>query len=120
MAIAAAVKIVDYTRRKKKLVIALTFSGSYSTGGDTLNFTTMTNPSFVANANVAKIPSVADVVFQNGAGGYDFDFVPGTTLANSKIKIFSAANTELAAGAYNAALTGDTLNVEINRPIYGG
>jgi hypothetical protein len=120
MAIAAVVKAVDFTRRRRRVSLALTFSGSYATGGDTLNLTTVTNPSFLSAAGFSTIPTTTDVSFRNGAGGYDFDFVPGTTLANSKIKLFSAANTELAAGAYNAALTGDTLNIEISIPVYRG
>jgi hypothetical protein len=112
MALASVVRFVDYSRRRKVITLGVTFSGSYTTGGDTLDLTATTNPKYFVAAKFGTIP--VEFVVCNDAGGCGFEWVPGTTLANGKVKVFSAANTELAAGAYNAALTGDTLILELS------
>jgi hypothetical protein len=120
MTMAAVVKNTDFTRRRKKLNIEVTMSSNYATGGDTLNLTTMTNPNFLAGANVNSIPPQCDVAFKNGPGGYEPRWVPGTTLANGKVQIYSTGGTEVAAGAYPAALSGDKLEIEISSKMYSG
>jgi hypothetical protein len=84
----------------------LTFSGSYPTGGDTMDFTTVAD----------KLPSDQIIqVFadsQNGNSGY---YVPvqGTAFNNWKLKAFSGGGTELTAGAYPASVTTDIVQVTI-------
>jgi hypothetical protein len=84
----------------------LTFSGNYTTGGDTLDFTTVAD----------KLPSTQIIqVFadsQNGNSGY---YVPvaGTALNNWKLKAFSGGGTEIAAGAYPSSVTTDVVQVTI-------
>jgi hypothetical protein len=84
----------------------LTFSGSYPTGGDTLDFTTVAD----------KLPSDQIIqVFadsQNGNSGY---YVPvqGTAFNNWKLKAFSGGGTELTAGAYPASVTTDVVQITI-------
>jgi hypothetical protein len=74
----------------------LAFSGSYSTGGEAWDpLAGMGGPA----------PQTVFMVIVGGGAGYDFEY----DTVNKKLKLFSSANTELAAGAYNAALTGDTL-----------
>ena len=91
----------------------LTFSGSYSTGGDTLNLSGI--------ASLIPSGSLPLQVFvegngtgtnQSAAGGY-YVVLTGTTLANWLIKIFSGGGTELAAGAYPAAVTADIVTMQI-------
>lgn len=91
-----------------------TVSGNYSTGGDTVDFTTATqDASFLGTA----------AVLDTTQGPVNFDFwdvggniangvfpVIGTTLKNNKVKFTSAFNTEVAAGAYPGSLTGTTFN----------
>lgn len=77
----------------------LALSGSYATGGDAFDASSV----FSGPANVTTILMV-DV---SGGAGYTFEY----DKTNKKLKVFSAAGTELAAGAYPAALTGDTLIV---------
>jgi len=85
---------------------ALTFSGNYPTGGDTLDFTTVAD----------KLPSDQLIqVFadsQNGNAGY---YVPvqGSALNNWKLKAFSGGGTELSAGAYPASVTSDIVQLTI-------
>ncbi len=84
----------------------LTFSGSYPTGGDNLDFTQVAD----------KLPSTqiiqAFVDSQNGNAGY---YVPvqGNALNNWKLKAFTGGGTELSAGAYPASVTTDVVQITI-------
>lgn len=71
----------------------LTFSGSYATGGDTL-----TLPAFS--------PGIGNIVLVmvDDSAGYSITYQTGS----GRVQVYSAAGTELAAGAYPAAITGDT------------
>ena len=87
-------------------VATLTFSGSYPSGGDTLDFTTVAD----------KLPTTQIVqVFaesQNGNSGY---YVPvqGTAMNNWKLKAFAGGGTEITAGAYPASVTTDVVQLSI-------
>ena len=87
-------------------VATLSFSGNYSTGGDTLDFTTVAD----------KLPSTQIVqIFaesQNGNSGYYIP-VQGSTLNNWKLKAFLGGGTEVAAGAYPASVTSDLVQLSI-------
>jgi len=87
-------------------IAALTFSGNYSTGGDTLDFTTVAD----------KLPSTqiiqAFAESQNGNGGYYIP-VQGSALNNWKLKAFAAGGTEISAGAYPASVTSDIVQLSI-------
>lgn len=74
--------------------LQLTFSGNYSTGGDAFD------PTPFFPEGIGGIICVD----MNGIAGYGYEY----DKVNKKLKLFGAANTELVAGAYNAALTGDT------------
>ena len=84
----------------------LAFSRSYTTGGDTLDFTQVAD----------KLPTTQVIqVFaesQNGNAGY---YVPiaGTALNNWKLKAFTGGGTEISAGAYPASVTTDAVQVTI-------
>ncbi len=84
----------------------LAFSGSYPTGGDTLDFTQV----------IDKLPSTQLIqVFadsQNGNSGY---YVPiaGSALNNWKLKAFSGGGTEITAGAYPASVNSDVVQITI-------
>ena len=87
-------------------IATLAFSGNYTTGGDTLDFTTVAD----------KLPSTqiiqAFADSQNGNGGY---YVPvqGSALNNWKLKAFTGGGTELSAGAYLASVTSDIVQLTI-------
>jgi hypothetical protein len=87
-------------------IATLTFSGSYATGGDTLDFTQVTD----------KLPSTQVIqVFaesQNGNSGYYIP-VQGTALNNWKLKAFAGGGTEITAGAYPASVTTDVVQLSI-------
>ena len=84
----------------------LTFSGSYTSGGDTLDFTQVAD----------KLPSTqiiqAFAESQNGNSGY---YVPiaGAAMNNWKLKAFTGGGAEISAGAYPASVTTDAVQITI-------
>jgi hypothetical protein len=84
----------------------LAFSGNYTTGGDTLDFSKVAD----------KLPSLQIIqVFadsQNGNSGY---YVPisGSALNNWKLKAFTGGGTEISSGAYPSSVTSDVVQVTI-------
>ena len=87
-------------------IATVTFSGSYPTGGDTVDFTTVAD----------KLPSTQIIqVFaesQNGNSGY-YIAVQGSAMNNWKLKAFSGGGTEITAGAYPASVTTDIVQLSI-------
>src|SRR5256885_16395091 len=79
-------------------IATLAFSGSYPTGGDTLDFTTVAD----------KLPSTqiiqAFAESQNGNSGY-YVAVAGTALKKLKLKAFSGGGVGNTASAYSPRLT---------------
>ncbi len=84
-------------------------SGNYSTGGDTLDLSKF--PIIAATQ-----PPLQGTAWMDGVAGYDYVFTPGSAMNNNKVKIFqqgasAGAFPELAAGAYPAAITADTITL---------
>jgi hypothetical protein len=107
ISISLAPNNVDSSASNFVYVIAtLTFSGSYPTGGDTLDFTTVAD----------KLPSAqivqAFAESQNGNGGY-YVAKQGSGMNNWKLVCFAAGGTEIAAGAYPAGVTGDVVQLTV-------
>lgn len=107
MALAATIKnnLTDVGVRTVTLRGTLALSSSYATGGDAWDLTRF------AGFPVQTGDQVSVSVW--GANGYGYGYVPGANLTNGKIKVTTASNTELAAGAYPAGVTGDTIMFEI-------
>ena len=105
---ALAINITDIDSGGDNLYVlgTLTPSGSYSTGGDTLDFTTVASQIGASQAPLQ--------VWVGGTTGDSYAFVRAAspTLANGKVKVNTASNTELASGAYPSRITGDT-NIQI-------
>jgi hypothetical protein len=106
MALAINITSIDSGEDNLYIFGLLTASGSYATGGDTLDFTTVASQIGASQAPVQ--------VWVGGSTGDNYGFVRAgsPTLANGKIKINTASNTELAAGAYPGRITGDA-NLQI-------
>jgi hypothetical protein len=87
-------------------IATLTFSGSYPTGGDTLDFTTVADK--LSSTQIVQV--YADS--QNGNSGY---YVPvaGSALNNWKLKAFTGSGAELTAGAYPGSVTSDIVQLTI-------
>lgn len=82
-------------------------SGNYSTGGDTVDLS-----QFPAVASAQ--PPIQGTAWMDGLAGYDYVFAPGAAMNSNKVKIFAqgaaaGAFPELAAGAYPAGISGDTI-----------
>jgi len=101
MALAITVTDVDAAADNIYVFGTLAASGSYSSGGDTLDFTAIANQVAASQAPVQ--------VWVGGSTGDAYSFIRAgsPTLANGKLKVNTASNTELAAGAYPARITGD-------------
>ena len=106
MAAALTVLDVDNSGKSLYLTCLITLSGNYSTGGDTIDLTTVIGKGVLGRVfQAGKSPLYG---WCAGSTGDSYAVLPGTTLANGKLKINTASNTELAAGAYAARFTGDT------------
>jgi hypothetical protein len=75
----------------------LTFSGSYATGGDTLDLSKLLN----TGGTLRRVIPLGDA--RGNSMEYD--------KTNKKLKFYGAANTEVAAAAYNAAMTASAVDV---------
>ena len=109
MAVSGA--IIDYTAgagdRNFTLFIQLTFSGSFTTGGDPLNLTTLTNPNGLDVEGVFELPlSLAPAVYLEDIGGYYVQpKVTGSTVNAFLINVYAPGGA-VVSGAYNPAVTG--------------
>jgi hypothetical protein len=82
-------------------------SGNYTASGDTLDLSQAGIPAVTQ-------PPVQGTAWMDGLAGYDYVFYPGAALNAGKVKIFQQGTSagpfpELAAGAYPAAITSDTI-----------
>jgi hypothetical protein len=98
-----AVGRLDSTQSTAIVRGSVALTGSYTLGGDTLSFTSSKSPVLSAGAplNVLFTENPSATITPSG---YNLYYQTGTTPANGKIRITSAAGTELSAGAYPAAL----------------
>jgi hypothetical protein len=101
--------LVDTWDDGKRIHVAGTVSasGSYSTGGDTLD---LSQVPIIASTQ----PPIQGTAWMDGLAGYDYVFAPGSAMNSNKVKIFQQASAagafaELAAGSYPAAITGDSI-----------
>lgn len=98
---------------EKRIRYTLTLSGAYvqavrgSNVGELIDLTKALNPSFQAEVFWGQKGPTRGYVMQGGIAGNDAEIIPGADSLHWLLKVFSSANTELGAGAYNAAVTGD-------------
>jgi hypothetical protein len=102
MALAITILDVDAGALNLYVIGMLTASGNYSTGGDTLDFTTVAGQLSASQAPLQ--------VWVSGTTGDSYAWVRAgsPTLANGKVKVNTTSNTELSSGAYPSRITGDT------------
>jgi hypothetical protein len=112
MAVSGA--IIDYSgaagQRNNTVFIQLTFSGSFTAGGDPLNLATLTNPYGLDIEGFFELPlSVGPAVYLEDIGGYYVQpKVTGSSLNAFLLNVYSPSGT-IVSGAYNAAVTGGTV-----------
>lgn len=93
-------------------IYIVTLSGNYvqavrgSNTGERLQPLLASNANFIPKAFPGNKGFKRGYVIQGGAGN-GVQIVPGADPLNWLLKFFSSANTQLVAGAYNAAITGD-------------
>jgi hypothetical protein len=110
MAVSGA--IIDYTgaggERNFTVFIQLTFSGSFTSGGDPLNLTTLTNPNGLDVEGVFELPlSLGPAVYLEDIGGYYVQpKVTGSTLTAFLINVYQPGGAIATAGAYPTAVSG--------------
>lgn len=106
MAVTLSILDVDNSGKTTYVTCLATLSGNYSTGGDTVDLTTIIGKGRLGRVFQAFNP----ILYGWGvcSTGASLAIIPGTALNNNKLKINTASNTELAAGAYAAQFTGDT------------
>lgn len=118
MAVSGA--IIDYSGgsgdRNFTVFIQLTFSGSFTTGGDPLNLTTLTNPNGLEIEGVYELPlTLAPTVFLEDLGGYYIQpKVSGSTVNAFLINVYAPGGA-IVSGAYAAAVTGGNAIIAMQR-----
>ena len=110
MAIAVNVTNVDATGVTTWMTGTLVFSGSYTTGGDALDWTAAMETAGASGQVVDSQSGPQQVMIdsQNGNAGY-YVSVKGSSFNNWKIKCFTGGGTEVAAEAYPGSITGDVV-----------
>lgn len=116
MAQALSVRMTRHNVRVKDRIIKAVASGNYATGGDAIDLTNVANPNFKTDAKFGQNVAIEDWEVIQSPAGYGAELVQGALLSNWKLKIFTTANTELAAGAYPAAITGDFFVLRFSGP----
>jgi hypothetical protein len=108
MAIAAVETSRDYTAKNEIVYGTLTFSGSYATGGDTLNFDAISKAS-------RQSPIFVEIHETGVPSGYSYSYVASSDEGTGKVAVLetgaavSTPQTQIAAAAYPAAITGATV-----------
>lgn len=94
--------VADSTQSTQILRGTIVLTGSYTSGGDTLNL------GGKLGALSAKVPVLVFFTETPSAtvtpSGYQFYYQPGTNPTNGKLRVTQSAGTEFAAGAYSASL----------------
>jgi hypothetical protein len=109
MAVSGA--IIDYTAgagdRNFTVFIQITFSGSFTSGGDPLNLTTLTNPNGLDVEGAFELPlSLGPAVYLEDIGGYYVQpKVSGSTLTAFLINVYAPGGAIVGASTYPTAVS---------------
>jgi hypothetical protein len=119
MAVSGA--IIDYTgaggERNFTVFIQLTFSGSFPSGGDPLNLTTLTNPNGLDVEGVFELPlSLGPAVYLEDIGGYYLQpKISGSTLTAFLINVYAPGGAVVTAGTYPTAVSGGNVILTLQK-----
>lgn len=112
-----ALKLVQAPGPDNRLYVkTATADNVYVTGGVALNLSPgqITDPNAVGVVGPSQVPVVTPGVFSESLGGYGAVVVPTTGgLGGYKLQFWTSGGTELAAGAYPAAISAGYLVLEI-------
>lgn len=113
MALAVTITYVLRAGSQLRIGFKLAPSGTYVTGGDTVNFSTATaDPTFVGMVpQVEALGAPLSLDIWSQGGNITTVYVPlvGLTAATCKMKGYSALTTEFTAAAYPASALADTI-----------
>lgn len=121
--------LIEKHAKTLHIFFSVTPSGSYATGGDTLDLTALFGTAGLPGYSfpTASLPEKVEFSSNKPASGaqtnlFVYNYVPGTTLANGKFQVFTGAAaqtalTELSAGAYPAGVTADVIEGELIIPV---
>lgn len=124
MALALALQFQDASRRRAVNAYKVTASGSYTTGGDTVDLTAATNPNNLPKSGWGRKPDGYRVA--NCPAGYVAKLVPQTSteLDDGYLLQFFESGAdggdldEIAASTYPVGISGDTsIIIEFSGPI---
>ena len=113
MANALAVEsVIKLPHGFKKIRLAVTLSGNYvqavrgANTGEVLSLGAATNPLYLPDASFGQKGAARGRIV-NGPSGNIGEIIPGADALHWLLKFFSAADTELGAGAYSAPIKAD-------------
>lgn len=98
--------------------ISVTASGNYPAGGDpcSLAASNIADPNLISPVLPGQNPNIPPTVDQSSIGGYTADLIQSSTLGGYKLKFWTSEGSELAAGAYPAAISGGTITLKVTAP----
>ncbi len=106
-----------YTNKAAEVLSVTVSTGtSLTIGGDTLNLTAITAALGQSDATIGYPGTITQYEVTKLNAGYPAIIIPGPTLATWLLKLYSAPGTELATGAYSAALLADVFNLRFIGP----
>lgn len=113
MALAVAITDVEFTAQMFHIYGTITPTGTYPTGGDTLSFASLDQ---VKSDNVPVQGEIWSGRPTSSAQTalYLYSYVPGTSVANGKMQVFTGAAAqsglaEFSTAAYPAGVTADVI-----------
>ena len=122
---ALAITITSVTGRQGVAEVSgkITASGNYTTGGDTLDFTKATQDAKFSGISAfipsSQPPTQLSVWSANGQITNQYAPIIGSAQNNSKLFVGGATfGTQLAAGAYPVAVTGDVIEFYSEFPLF--
>lgn len=111
-----ALKVIENANDNRLYVSAIPADNVYVPGGVALSIApqSILDPNALGVLGPSQVPLVNPGVFSESMGGYYAGVVPTTGgLGGYKLQYFAPGGAEIGAGAYNAAITGGTLILEI-------
>lgn len=107
MPLALTVRKVDHELRTKRLYLLATPSAHYTTDGDTVDLTDITVAIGQADGTINFPGNIENFAVISAPDGYSAELVEGATLDVWKLKVYSAANTQITGAAdYPAGVIG--------------
>lgn len=96
-----------------ELLAKVTPSGNYTTGGDALDLTAITDPNAIGAIPPSRVPDIPVGVKICNCAGYYAQVVPNAALASYKLQFFESEDVEVAQAGYPAAISGGEIVLSV-------